>query len=259
MNPGSKLSRWLHAVAVTFAIAVWPSGAVAQPAGMDPEAVNVLRRMTDFLAGLQRFSVDTTSTLEVVLTSGQKLQFVSSASAIVQRPDRIKATRKGEVVDEVFYYDGKSLTAYSPASKYYATAPAPATLEATLDFARDSLDIVAPAADLLYKNAFELMTQSLTEGFVVGPAILDGVRTTHLAFRGPEVDVQIWVQDGDKPFPRRYVITSRQVTGAPQFIVTASNWSVAPKVTDATFRFSPPKDAKRIDFTRLPGTAAPTK
>ena len=34
------------------------------------------------------------------------------------------------------YYDGKSLTLYEPAAQYYATVPAPATLDAMLDAAQ---------------------------------------------------------------------------------------------------------------------------
>ncbi|HYO28597.1 MAG TPA: DUF2092 domain-containing protein, partial [Azonexus sp.] len=55
-----------------------------------------------------------------------------------------------------------------PGEKYFATVPAPATLEQMLDFARTTLDIVAPAGDLLYANAFEILMDNVTSGFVVG-------------------------------------------------------------------------------------------
>jgi hypothetical protein len=128
-----------------------------------------------------------------------------------------------------------------------------------LDFARESLDIIVPAGDLLYRNAYELLTADVKSGFVVGKSMVGGVRCDHLAFRNAEVDWQIWIQEGATPLPRRYVVTSTQVAGSPQFATVLSNWNTAPKVTDGTFAFAPPKGAQRIDFLRLTAGSAPAK
>jgi hypothetical protein len=111
------------------AAAVLPQAAPAQPAGIDPQADKLLKASTTFLAGQKRFSVETRNTIEVVLTSGQKLQFGNASTAWVQRPDRLRAERKGDLVDQLFLYDGKSLTLYNPGQKYYATVAAPGTLD----------------------------------------------------------------------------------------------------------------------------------
>ena len=57
----------------------------------------------------------------------------------------------------------------------YATTDAPATLDETLDFAREKLDIIAPAVELLYKDAAEKMLKESTSGFVVGPSVVGNV------------------------------------------------------------------------------------
>jgi hypothetical protein len=229
-----------------------PAAALAQPAGIDPQATAILKRSLDYLAGLKAFSVDTTSTIEMVLTSGQKIQFDNAAVASVQRPDKLVARRKGDLVNQAFYYDGKNLSLYNPDQKVYATVAAPNTLEAMIDFARDSLDIIVPAGDLLYRNALELLTADVKSGFVVGKGVVGGVRCDHLAFRNADVDWQIWIQEGAKPLPRKYVITSTQVAGAPQFAVLAS-WNTAPKFAASTFLFAPAKGAQRIDFLQPGG------
>ena len=54
--------------------------ASVQPAGIDPQANAILKESMDYLAGLKAFSVDTTSTIEATLTSGQKLQFDNAAT-----------------------------------------------------------------------------------------------------------------------------------------------------------------------------------
>ena len=96
-------------------------------------------------------------------------------------------------------------------------------------------------------------------GFVVGPSVVGSVKCTHLAFRGAEVDWQIWIEDGDKPLPRKFILTSKKVTGEPQFTVLIRNWDVAAKLTNQEFSFTPPKGAKKIEFLQLSGEAAKLK
>ena len=135
--------------------AIVPSQARAQT--VDPAAVQILQHTMDYLASLQQFSVHTQNIVEEVLVSGQKIQFDYSNGLTVQRPNKLLAKRRGDIVDQSFSYDGKTLTLYNASHNYYASVPAPGSIEGMLDFARESLDLVAPASDLLYRNAFPLM------------------------------------------------------------------------------------------------------
>jgi hypothetical protein len=243
--------------AFAFVVAtVLPQTVSAQPAGIDPQAEKLLKASTAFLASQKRFRVDTRNTIEVVLTSGQKLQFGTAATGSVQRPNKLRAERIGDLVDQVFVYDGKSLTLYNPGQKYYATVAAPGTLEQMLDFARTSLDVIAPGSDLLYANAYEVLMENVTSGFVVGKSVVEGVRCDHLAFRGAGVDWQIWIQEGAQPLPRKWVITSTDIAGSPQFEVVMTKWNLAPKFAENTFAFTPGKGARKVDFLPL-GKGAP--
>lgn len=252
--------RMASLVALSMLVLVaWAQASYAQPAGIDPQAEKLLRRMSDYLTSLQKFTVRTENTIEAVLTSGQKLQFASPAMASVWRPNRLRADRKGDIVNQEFFYDGKSLTLYNAKENLYATTAAPPTIDAMLDFAREKLDVIAPGAELLYSNAADRMLKVTTSGFVVGPSVVGGAKTTHLAFRGGEVDWQIWIEDGAKPLPRKFILTSRKVTGEPQFAVIMRSWDLAPKLTDQLFTFTPPKGAKKIEFLQLTAEAAKPK
>lgn len=228
------------------------SGTVlGQPAGIDPQAESLLKAATTYLADQKQFSVDTRSTIEAVLDSGQKLQFDHTATLSVQRPNKLRAERRGDLVDQDFFYNGKSLTLSNTDDGYYATVPAPGTLEDMLDFARESLDIVAPAGDLIYSNAFEILMQDVTTAFVVGKSVVEGARCDHLAFRAPHADWQIWIREGAEPLPCKLVITSTDVAGAPQFTAVMTNWNLAPDLGDAAFEFTPAGDVTEIDFLTL--------
>ena len=249
--------RFVSAVVLAMVVlAGWSQAAQAQPAGIDPQAEKLLRRMSDYLAGRQQFSLRAESTLEVVLTSGQKIQFDSPATLVVSRPNKLHAHRRGDIANQEFFYDGKTLTLYNPKENLYATTAAPATLDEMFDFAREKLDVIAPGTDLFYKDAAEKMLKASSSMFVVGPSVVASAKTTHLAFRAADVDGQVWIEDGDKPLPRKFILTSKQVKGEPAFTIVIRSWDLAPKVTDKEFVFVPSKGAKKIEFLSLTEGAA---
>jgi hypothetical protein len=239
-------------ICVAMAIALSaPAYAQTDGSSIQPQAEKLLRNMSDFLGKQQSFSVTTENSLEVVLTSGQKIQYTSPASLQLKRPNLLRASRKGDLVDQDFYYDGKTLTLFSPGNGFYATTAAPATIDQTLDMARETLDVIAPGGDFIYTNSYAMLTQDVASGFYVGKAVVGGVTCDHLAFRGKDVDWQIWIAEGNKPLPKKYVITSKRVPGEPQFTVYINGWNLAPRLSNTSFSFKPPKNATRIDFLRM--------
>jgi hypothetical protein len=243
-----RLTSALSRRCAIAALALLTTASLAHSAAIAPEAGRILKVSTDFLASQQQFSAETRNTLEIVLKSGQKIEFNSTARQSVQRPNKLRSERTGDLVEQVFIYDGQSLTLYSPQNKVYAQVAAPGTLEEMLDFARTRLDIVAPISDLIYKNAYSILMDGVTEGIVVGEAIIEGVRCDHVAFRSPQVDWQIWIQKGAQPLPRKIVITTLDLPNAPQFAVTVTKWNLKPVFEAQTFKFTPAAGVRRIDF-----------
>ncbi len=229
--------------------------AQAKNSELDSRAVERLKTSMDYLAELQQFAFDSESTIEAVMDSGQKIQFDNAISAVVKRPNKLRVARSGELINQVFYYDGSHLTLHNPDSGVYATLPAPDTLEAMLDFAREKLDIVAPAGDFIYSNNFEILMDGVQSGFVVGPAEIGGVVCDHLAFSAGETDWQIWIQRGAYPLPRKLVITSNDVLSAPQFTLTLNGWDLKPNTATELFEFEAPDSAVAIEFITLENTS----
>jgi len=250
------MKRWKFlSAAVGWALGVsslcFSSTASAQTPAVDPAAVQKLERMSKFLDSLQRFSVKTQSTLEELHESGRRVDFDVAANVTVARPNRLRAMRAGGVVDQRLYYDGKTLTLFNPAEKVYATEAAPPTVEKTIDFARETIGILLPAADLLYRSAFPLLVQDLKLAVVVGKAEIGGVRCDHLLFSRPGADFQVWIAEGPQPWPHRYTVTD---TGTPiplSISTRLSDWRILPSVDDAMFRFVPPKGAQQIRFLSI--------
>jgi hypothetical protein len=70
----------------------------------------------------------------------------------------------------------------------------------------------------------------------------------HLAVTKKDVTYQIWIQDGPQPVPLRYVVTGRNMAGAPQFTIELRNWRPNAPITDDCFAFTPPAGARRVAF-----------
>jgi len=247
----------LRTAATVFALGVLVLAATvttdvqAQDPQVDPAATQTLKRMTDYLGGLQKFSVHTQNTLEDELESGNRIDLDVSASVLVSRPNKLFAERKGDLIDQVFYYNGKTLTLYNPSDKVYATESAPGTIEETLDFARESLGLTVPVADLVYRNAFPLLMQDVNLAVVVGKAVIGGVKCDHLLFSRPGVDFQVWVADSGNPLPYKYVVTDTGTPAQLSISTVMSDWNVEPTAADSRFTFVPAPGTKQISFLPL--------
>ena len=238
------------ALCATF-LPVIPGPVGAEGPAVEPEALDLLERMTDYLGGLEKFSVHTDNMLEDVLVSGQKIQYDFTAHVQIQRPNKLRAVRTGDLFRQELIYDGVTLTLFNPEDGYFAKTKAPGDIDSLLHFARDTLDIVPPTGDIIYSNAYELLTAGLTEGFVVGKSLVGGVLCDHLAFRTPLVDWQIWIADGEKPLPYKYVLTTMDDPAHPQYLVLMSDWNTRTSFAPGRFEFSEPAGAKEIEFLRM--------
>jgi hypothetical protein len=223
----------------------------AEAPAVDPAAVQKLKQATDFLAGLPRFSVKTDNVIEELQYSGHRVDRDVSNNVTIKRPDRMRAARAGGLMDQRLFYDGKWMTLYNPTERVYATEPAPDTIEKMIELAREKIGILLPAADLLYRNAFPLMMQDVSLAQVVGKSVVGGVTCDHLLFSRPEVDFQIWIADGDRPWPLKYVVTETATPERLSITTYLSDWDAAPAVEDGLFHFVPPEGAQAIEFLPL--------
>jgi hypothetical protein len=119
------IQRKLASAALTLALAA-PGLAVAQGQAavnpVDPASIAALKRMGAYLQTLQRFEVKSHRTTESVLSDGQKLQNSALAEAQVHRPNKLRLVSWRGANEKELVYDGKTVTLYTPAQKYYASA-----------------------------------------------------------------------------------------------------------------------------------------
>jgi hypothetical protein len=218
---------------------------------VQPEAVAALRKMSAYLGTLHSFGLKTNTTLDLVTASGQRVQMGGTARYKVKRPDAFQIDVATDGKDRRFFYDGKQFTMAAPKYKFYATAPAPATIHETLDAIYDRYGIELPLVDLFrWSDPSVTPSDDLTSAFYVGPAIVDDVSTDHYAFRQADKDWEVWIEKGDKPLPRKLVIVSRDDPAHPAYIARM-NWDTSANFSATDFTFKPQADDKAIRMAAL--------
>lgn len=212
-----------------------------------PNADKILVAMTNNLKAQPMLSADYDANHEIVNLEGQKIQYSASGSIALERGKGLRVTRRGPFADVELTFDGKTISLYGKGMNVYAQLESPdPSVEGAVEELRASTGLDAPGADLIASDPYSLLTDGVTEGFVVGSAFVAGVECDHLAFRTDIVDWQIWISRGDNPLPLKYVITTKWVTGAPEYSLRLSNWKTE-GVNASQFAFTPPAGARKLD------------
>ncbi|MBB3149649.1 hypothetical protein FHS21_006103 [Phyllobacterium trifolii] len=216
----------------------------------EAEAKTILKSMSDYMAGQKAISFAYDTNFEVVTKDHQKLLLASSGKVEIGRPDKFRATRSGGFANVETTFDGKTLTLLAKEDNMYAQAEVPGTVDHLIDELRNKYQRPVPGADLLLTNVYDELMRDVVDVKDLGSGVIGGTECDHLAFRAKEVDWQIWIAQGEHPYPCRYVITSTQVDQGPQYSIQISDWKTGTDVVAQDFSFKNATDAKQVDDPR---------
>ena len=214
---------------------------------IDPGAIQALKDMGAHLQTLKRFQVTTDLTGERVLADGQKLQHAATATLDVERPNRLRAVMVSPRSERRITYDGKTVSLYTPAQKFYSTVAFSGTLGELVERLQERYAVEVPLADLFVWGTPAAPLDKIESAMNAGQDFIGDDLCDHYALRQGIVDWQIWITAGAKPLPRKIVVTSRADDARPQSVSLLS-WNLKPTFTDAVFRFTPPAGAKAIEI-----------
>lgn len=219
----------------------------------ETDAKRIFKSMSDFMGAQKSLSCEFDATLEVVTKDDQKLALASSGTLILNRPDKLLVTRKGGFADVEMYFDGKTLTLLGKNLNLYTQIDMPGTIDHLIDELRDTYQRPLPAADLLLSNSYDTLMLDVFDVKDLGSGVIGGVECDFLAFRTNEVDFQIWIAQGDRPYPYRYVITSKRISGEPQYTIQTRNWKTGGDVASTDVSFKNPTKANKVELEDLKG------
>jgi len=221
----------------------------AAPAEQDPEAKAILITMANFLAKAPAFSVTIRSGYDAIQADGQRIEFGERRRILLQRPDRARTEVERSDGDRgLILFDGKGITVFKADDNVYARAEKPGTADDALVYLVRDLQLAIPLARMFHTDFPQQMEKLITSISYVEEDTLFDVPADHLAARSAEVDLQLWVAQGEQPLPRRVILTYKNAPGQPQFRADMTEWNLSPKVAEDSFTFTPPAGAEQIPF-----------
>lgn len=235
---------FLSALSLTAALGARPAIGAD---GIDSDADKILRSMSAYLGGLKAFGMQADIDSEVIMNDGQKLQLSSSATLLAERPGKFNFRRKGVHADAEVNFDGKTLTLYEKNRNIYFQKEVSGSIDEVIRAVEHETGLDVPGADLLFSDPYAVLSPGNVRGEYIGTAFVNGVECHHLAFRKDKVDWQLWVKVGDEPLPLKQVITTKWMTGAPQYAVRVRSWNAQPKIKQGQFEFSTPVGARKVE------------
>ena len=221
----------------------------------DARAVEVLQAMSDYKASLDSVVISGTSIHDARLDAGLIVSNSNEMTFTVKRPASLHFKNFDGIDTMELYFHQGLLTVFDSGTGFYAQADIPEKIDAALDFALDELDIDMPLMDLVRADVFDRLVEATDSVlYLTDKSRVMGSDCHHIAIRGAEVDVQLWIQEGNRPVPRRIMITSKWEGGVPRFVANM-NWDTKPDIKSGAFDFKAPDGVSQIQFVNPPATA----
>ena len=107
---------------------------------------------------------------------------------VLKRPGGLYVEWNGDLGARQFWYDGKSMTLYDPATPFYVSGTAPPEIDAMLAQLLPKLDFVPPLSDFLYRDPYGKVRGSIQYGFDLGQNDVNGRNCRTLAFVEKDID-----------------------------------------------------------------------
>lgn len=215
-------------------------------------AKTLLKKMSDYMSAQKNISFNYDTILEVVTKDKQRLALAGSGTVALTRPDKLRSTRASGFADLEMVFDGKTLTLLGKGKNIYTQVEVPGTLDQLLNTLRDKYNRPLPGADLFMSNPQDQLMAGVTDIKDLGSGVIGGTECDHLAFRKKEVDWQIWIAQGDNPYPCRYSITSKTIAGSPQYSIQLSDFKSGDAAPADDFAFNNSTNAQKIELKDLP-------
>ena len=183
----------------------------------------------------------------------EQLHIVHDFEATVRRPDRLLVVGSGDDGPRKLLYDGSTVVVARGDGKTYATLPVPNTIQQMMHVVMGRFGLDFPLADFLTEAPDKAFLAGVTAGREVNTVTIDGVPCRHLVFsQPPGIELELWLEK-DRGVPRRLIVIDDALPGSPNFVAEMSNWNFDVHPADADFTFTPPEDAKQVDFSMVAG------
>jgi hypothetical protein len=216
-----------------------------------PDALGALERMGEHLKTLHQFTLSAATTSEDVLDDDEKVMIGGDITYHVKSPDRLRLDIATDKRERHYFYNGKTVTVYAPALKFYSIFAAPDTTAKTIKEAEETYDVEVPLADLFYlgTKGSKADASNIISAFYVSDSTINGAVCAHYAYRTTTVNFQVWIPKEGEPLPCKIVRDIADDPARPQYTAVLT-WKTNETFAEYVFNFTPPEDTKMIKMGR---------
>jgi len=252
MRPGMASVATLLALGLVFAAPGEPvRAAEGKGPAAPPQVEDVLRAMSQYLAKQKAFSYHAEIEFDQILPRGPKIRLAGAVDVSVARPGSLYVDYRDDVSDRVAWLQNGRATFFDPLAVTYAEVSGPKDIDGMVAKLEKEYGTSLPLGELAESRPEAVLTRGVDLAHYVGVHNVDGIFCHHLVLQRKDLDLQIFVEVGDKPLPRKLVFEYPERAGSPQYTATITDWSFEPPAPDV-FASKVPKEAGKVEFLPLP-------
>lgn len=247
--------RSVSGAAFLLAFSLWLSGAPAWAAdpkapATPPQASDVLRAMSAYLAKQKSFTYHAEIEFDQVLPGGPKVRLSGALDMAVARPGSLHVDYRDDIMDRLIWFEKGLVTIVDPFGNTYAQVSGPKDIDGMVAKLEKEYGATLPLGELAESDPYAVLTRGVESAHYVGVHNVEGIYCHHVVLQRKDLEIEVFVEVGDKPVPRKLVFEYLSQPGSPQFTASITDWSFeAPKA--GLFVPKIPKGAGKVDFLPL--------
>jgi hypothetical protein len=221
---------------------------------MDEKAISKLKEMSAYVAGLKSFRFQTDETVDAAAEfhgKNVKIQYSTCRMISVRRPGKMLIDVKGDLADRRMSLVSGNLTIYDRQREEWSVLGTLASPEDTVEAMRDQMGMIMPMGALIYRDLSEHIQKNADFALYLGKHKVRGQSAHHVLFRGAGYTWQLWISDGERPLPVKFVVTVTSEPTEPQYVVWIRDWESKVRLKDSVFELDVPESVKKVDTLPL--------
>jgi len=212
-----------------------------------PQVEDVLRAMSQYLSKANAYTYHAEIEFDQVLPGGPKIRLAGAVDVAVERPGKLFVDYRDDVSDRVVWFTEGRVTILDPVASTYAEISGPRDIDGMVAKLEADYGFSMPLGELAESNPDQVLTRGVEVAHYVGIHDVEGIYCHHVVLQRKDIDIQVFVEVGDKPVPRKIVFDYPNRTGWPQYTASITEWSFKPPAKDL-FEPKVPKDSAKVEF-----------
>ena len=223
---------------------------MVQTASAAPEPGALIQSMTTYMKSLPQFYVAGQANYDQVYLNNNKIQYAVNFDYYVKRPGEFQLNLEGDVQHKQILFNGKSLTIYDEDKAVYAIMDTPATIDEALDKALKEYGMSLALLDVARSNFGANILKDVQKSAYVGKSYVGNLLCHHVAFAKEKLNLQLWIEAGDKPFLRKFLVTFKDNPAMPTWSAEITDWNLSPVLPEGWTTFVPKPGMRKIEFVK---------